>query len=126
MKNNRESIQALLVLTYNQTLPNFWEMVEDSYSLVKNNKLKHFFEEKPYQLILKDITRGTTIKNNWPECDLNSHNHWTPFRCSNQLSYQAMVSSPTQSQLYAATPISYFAQCQISFWLLPVSVTMFS
>ena len=36
-----------------------------------------------------------------------------------------MSSTRTQSQLYAATPISSFVQCHISFWLLPSSVATF-
>ena len=47
------------------------------------------------------------------------------FRCANLLSYQAMSSTRTQSQLCTATPILSFVQCQISFWLLPSSVAMF-
>ena len=33
------------------------------------------------------------------------------FRCSNALSYQAMNSTVSQSQLCTATPISFFVQC---------------
>ena len=43
----------------------------------------------------------------------------------NRLSYQAMSSTRTQRQLCTATPISSFAQCQISFQLLPSSVATF-
>ena len=60
----------------------------------------------------------------WPEWDLN-HDHWIPFRRSNRLSYQAMSSTHTQSQLCTATLISSFAQCPISFRLLPSSVATF-
>ena len=41
------------------------------------------------------------------------------------MSYQAMSSTRTQSQLCTATPISSFAQCPISFRPLPSSVTTF-
>ena len=41
------------------------------------------------------------------------------------LSYQAMSSSHTQSQLSTTTPSSLFAQCPISFRLLPSLVAMF-
>ena len=51
----------------------------------------------------------------WLEWDLN---HRISFRCSNRLSYQAMSSTRTQSQLCTATPISSFVQCPISFRLL--------
>ena len=44
---------------------------------------------------------------------------------ANQLSYQVMSSTHTQSQLYTFTPISSFVQCHISFWLLPSSVATF-
>ena len=44
---------------------------------------------------------------------------------SNRLSYRAMSSACTQSQLCTATPISLFAQCPISFRLLPLSVATF-
>ena len=54
-----------------------------------------------------------------------THNHWIPFRCSNRLSYQAMSLTRTQSQLCTTTPISSFAQFQISFRLFPSSVSMF-
>ena len=40
---------------------------------------------------------------------------------SNRLSYQAMSSTRTQSQLYTATPISSFVQCLVLFRLLPSS-----
>ena len=40
-----------------------------------------------------------------------THDHWILFRCSNQLSYQTMSSTCTQSQLDTATPISSFVQC---------------
>ena len=35
-----------------------------------------------------------------------THNHWIPFRSCNRLSYQAMFSTRSQSQLCTATPIS--------------------
>ena len=57
----------------------------------------------------------------WPQWDLNQRPP-NPFRRSNRLSYQAMSSARTQSQLCTATPISSFIQCPISFWLLPSSV----
>ena len=63
----------------------------------------------------------------WPEWDL-SHDHRIPFRRSNRLSYHAMSSTRTQSQLCTATPISSFVQCQVSFrhfFLLPSSVVTF-
>ena len=49
----------------------------------------------------------------WPEWNLN------------RLSYHAMSSTHTQSQLCTATPIATFAQSPISFRLLPSSVTTF-
>ena len=36
-----------------------------------------------------------------------------------------MSSTRTQGQLYTATSISLFVQCQVSFWLLPASVDTF-
>ena len=59
-----------------------------------------------------------------PEWDLNPR-LLNPFRRSNRLSYQAMSSTRTQSQLCTATPISSFVQCHISFRLLPSSVATF-
>ena len=47
------------------------------------------------------------------------------FRHSNRLSYQAMSSTRTQSQICTAAPISSFVQCQISFRLLPSSLATF-
>ena len=42
----------------------------------------------------------------WPDWDGTwTHNHWIPFRRSNQLSCQAMSSSCSQRQLCTATPI---------------------
>ena len=35
---------------------------------------------------------------------LESHDHWIPFRCCNQLSYQVMSSTRTLRQLSTATP----------------------
>ena len=55
----------------------------------------------------------------WPEWDLNPR-PLIPFRRSNQMSYQAISSTRTQSQLFRATPISSFVQCDISFRLLPL------
>ena len=52
----------------------------------------------------------------WPKWDLNPP---PLFRCSNQLRYQAMSLTGTQSQLCIATAISSFVQCQVSFPLLP-------
>ena len=43
------------------------------------------------------------------------HGHWIPFRRSNLLSYQAMSSTRTKSQICTAAPISLFVQCQVSF-----------
>ena len=41
-----------------------------------------------------------------------THNQWTPFRCSNQLSYQAMMSlTCTQKQLCTSALMSSFVQC---------------
>ena len=59
----------------------------------------------------------------WPEWD---YDHWIPFRRSNRLSYQAMSSTRTQSQLCTATPVLSIVQCQISFLLLPSSVATFT
>ena len=61
----------------------------------------------------------------WPKWDFNTHDHSIPFRRSNRLSYKAMISTRTQSQLCTATPVSSFVQCRISFWLLPSSVATF-
>ena len=44
--------------------------------------------------------------------------HWVPFKRFNRLSYHAMSSTRTQSQIWTATPISSFVQCHISFRLL--------
>ena len=46
-------------------------------------------------------------------------------RCSNRLSYQAMSSARTHSQLCTVTPISSFLQCQVSFRPLSSSVATF-
>ena len=43
------------------------------------------------------------------------HGHWIPFRRSNLLSYQAMSSTRTKSQICTAAPISLLVQCQVSF-----------
>ena len=51
-----------------------------------------------------------------------THDHWIPFRCSNQLSYHAISLTCTQTNLCRAAPIPLFAQCQILFWQLPSSV----
>ena len=48
----------------------------------------------------------------WPEWDLNPRPK-NSFRCSNQLSYQAMNSTCTKNQLCTATLISSFAQCSL-------------
>ena len=40
-----------------------------------------------------------------------THNHWIPFRCSTQLSYQTISSTATQRQLCRPIPISSFVQC---------------
>ena len=64
------------------------------------------------------------IKNNMN--GIQTHNHWITFKHANRLSYQAMSSTHTQSQLCPATPISTFVQCQVSFRLLPSSVTTFA
>ena len=60
----------------------------------------------------------------WPKW-LWTHDHWIPFRFSNQLSYQALSSTRTQSQLCTATSVSLFVQCPISFHLLPSSCATF-
>ena len=54
-----------------------------------------------------------------------THDHWIPFRRSNRLSYEAMSSTRTQSQLCTAIPISSFVQCQVSHQLLSSSVATF-
>ena len=51
-----------------------------------------------------------------------THDHLIFFRHSNLLSYQAMSSTHTQSQLGTATPISSFAQCQVLLRLMSSSV----
>ena len=56
----------------------------------------------------------------WPEWDLKPE-RLNSIQHSNRLSYQAMSSTCTQSQLSTATPISSFVQCHISFWLFIVS-----
>ena len=59
-----------------------------------------------------------------PEWDLNPQPlNSVQMLC--RLSDQAMSSTRTQSQLCTATPISLFAQCLISFRLLPASVATF-
>ena len=58
-----------------------------------------------------------------------THDHWIPFRRSNQLSYQAMSyyqATCIQSQFCIITPISSFVQCQVLFWLLPSLVATFT
>ena len=45
----------------------------------------------------------------------NYHDHWIPFRRSNRLSYKAMSSTRTQSQLCTATLIWLFVLCH-SLW----------
>ena len=60
----------------------------------------------------------------WPEWDLNPR-LLNSFRHSNRLRYQAMSSSRTQSQHCTGTPILSFVQRQVSFRLLPSSVTTF-
>ena len=52
----------------------------------------------------------------WPEWDLNPR-PLNSVQTSYRLSYQAMNSTLTQSQLCTATPISLFVQCHISFRL---------
>ena len=59
---------------------------------------------------IERITEGfffEVVIENWPEWDLI-----ITFRRSNRLSYQTMSSTRTQNQLYIATPISSFVQCQ--------------
>ena len=58
----------------------------------------------------------------WREWDLNPRPHEFRSDALNRLSYQAMSLTRTHSQLCTATPISSFAQCHISFRLLPSSV----
>ena len=60
----------------------------------------------------------------WPEWDLNPRLR-NSVQTSNRLSYQAMSSTRTQSQLCTATPISSFVQCKVSFRLLPSSAATF-
>ena len=49
IKNKGESTKTPLILTYNQTLPNFSKVIINNCNLLKiNNKLKHVFEEKPF------------------------------------------------------------------------------
>ena len=61
----------------------------------------------------------------WPEWDLSPQPQSSPRR-SNRLSYQAMSSTRTQSQLCIATAISSFVQCPTSFRLLPSLVVTFT
>ena len=60
----------------------------------------------------------------WPEWDLNSR-PLNSVQTLYRLSYQAISSTRTQSQLCKAAPISWFVQCQISCRLLPSSVATF-
>ena len=66
---NEKSTQIPLVMTYNQTLPNFRKILSNNWSLLKINKrLKHVFKEQRIiayrQEKLGDAIGGTTIKNN--------------------------------------------------------------
>ena len=66
-----------------------------------------------------------TIKS-WPGWDLNPRTVKFIGRLSaTRLTYQAMTSTCTQSQLCTATPTSSFAQCKILFRLLSLSVVTF-
>ena len=56
---------------------------------------------------------------------ISTHDHWIPFRSSNQLNYQAISSTRTQSQLCTATTISSFLQCQVSVRSFSSSVATF-
>ena len=57
-------------MTYNQTLPNFREILSDNWRLLNiNNKLKHVFKEQPIIVYrrnknLRDVIGDTTIDNN--------------------------------------------------------------
>ena len=53
------------------------------------------------------------------------YDHWIPFRRFNRLSYHAMSSTRTKSQLSTATPIPSLVQCRILFRLLSSSVATF-
>ena len=59
-----------MVMTNNQTLPHFSNILSDNRSLLKiNNRLKHFFKEQPtiayhQNKNSRDIIGDTTIKNN--------------------------------------------------------------
>ena len=85
---------------------------------------------------------GTEFRESWVRVPLESttlniiyiyliwtHDHWIPFRGSNRLRCQAMNSTLTQSQLYTATPISFFVHLFIvlvTFSPLPSSVATFA
>ena len=61
------------------------------------------------------IFRNNYRKLAWVRFEPWTQDHWIPFRCSNRLSYQAMSSTLTQSQLCTVTPISSVClQCFIS------------
>ena len=60
----------------------------------------------------------------WPELDWTC-DHWILFRRSDWLSYQAMSSTRTQSQLCTAIPISLFVHCHVSFRPLLSSLATF-
>ena len=59
-----------MLMTNNQTLPHFSNILSDNRSLLKiNNRLKHVFKEQPtiayhQNKNLRDIKGDTTIKNN--------------------------------------------------------------
>ena len=68
-ENKKELIQTPLVLTYNQTIPNFRKIIEGNWSLLKTNyKRKSTINNKPITAHhqnknLKDIIGRTTVKN---------------------------------------------------------------
>ena len=64
-------------------------------------------------------------RKSWYDWDLNPWPNGIWYRRSNQLRHQAMSSTRTRSQLCRATPISFFVHCQISLWLLSLSVALF-
>ena len=66
------------------------------------------------------ILRSSYRKFAWVGSD-----HWIPFKRSNQLSYQAMSSTRTQTQLCTVAPMSSCVQCHISFRQFSSSVATF-
>ena len=69
-KKKEKSTQIPLIMTYNQTLPNFRKILSENLSWleINNSRLKHVFKEQPIIAYRRNKTsrhmiRGTNIKN---------------------------------------------------------------